>query len=192
MFNSQFLRNKNICTPLIDFCVFAPSSVYLLLFPFLTGQTMHTLDEYDKKLLRLLQQNNLQTTEQLSKEVNLSQSAVQRRITKLRNEKIIEADVSIISPAASGVGITCIVDVALHEGSLRNLESFKSSMMNCPEVAQCYYVTGSHDFVLVVNTRDMAHYDAFSKKNLIENPNMKHFYTHVVIDKVKVGYGIPI
>jgi len=61
---------------------------------------MLQLDEYDKKLLRLLQQNNRLTMEEISNEISLSQSAVQRRITKLRNEKIIEADVSIISPSA--------------------------------------------------------------------------------------------
>lgn len=153
---------------------------------------MHELDEYDKKLLRLLQHNNRLTTERLSEEVNLSQSAVQRRITKLRAEKIIEADVSIISPAAIGIGITCVVDVILHEGSSKAIDKFKNEMKGCPEVSQCYYVTGSYDFVLIVNTKDMSHFEEFSKKYLMDNPNLKHFYTHVVMDKVKVGYGITL
>jgi Lrp/AsnC family leucine-responsive transcriptional regulator len=153
---------------------------------------MHTLDEHDKKLLRLLQQNNRLTTEELSAKVNLSQSAVQRRITKLRNEKIIEADVSIISAAAIGMAITCIVDVVLHEGSSKDIEKFKQSMRNCAEVAHCYYVTGTYDFVLIVNAKDMSHFEAFSKKHLMDNANLKHFYTHVVMDKVKVGYGVSI
>jgi Lrp/AsnC family leucine-responsive transcriptional regulator len=153
---------------------------------------MHTLDEYDKKLLRLLQQNNRLTTEELSAKVNLSQSAVQRRITKLRNEKIIEADVSIISASAIGMAITCIVDVVLHEGSSKDIEKFKQAMRNCMEVAHCYYVTGTYDFVLIVNAKDMSHFEAFSKKHLMDNTNLKHFYTHVVMDKVKVGYGVSI
>ena len=153
---------------------------------------MHTLDEHDKKLLRLLQQNNRLTTEELSAKVNLSQSAVQRRITKLRNEKIIEADVSIISAAAIGMAITCIVDVVLHEGSSKDIEKFKQAMRNCAEVAHCYYVTGTYDFVLIVNAKDMSHFEAFSKKHLMDNTNLKHFYTHVVMDKVKVGYGVSI
>lgn len=153
---------------------------------------MHALDEYDKKLLRLLQQNNKLTTEELSAKVSLSQSAIQRRITKLRNEKIIEADVSIISSSAIGMAITCIVDVVLHEGSSKGIEKFKQAMSNCTEVAHCYYVTGSYDFVLIVNTRDMSHFEVFSKTQLMDNPNLKHFYTHVVMDKVKVGYGVVI
>jgi Lrp/AsnC family leucine-responsive transcriptional regulator len=153
---------------------------------------MQTLDEHDKKLLRLLQQNNRLTSEELSKIVNLSQSAVQRRINRLRKDKVIEADVSIVSPAAAGIGITCIVDLVLHEGSTRSIDKFKDNLLKCSEVAQCYYVTGTYDFVLVVNTRDMAHFEAFSKKYLMDNPNLKHFYTHVVMDKVKVGFGVAL
>jgi Lrp/AsnC family leucine-responsive transcriptional regulator len=153
---------------------------------------MHQLDDYDKKLLRLLQQDNKLTTEELSGAVSLSQSAVQRRLTKLRSEKIIEADVSIISPAAAGIGITCVVDIILHEGNSKAIDHFKTSMQSCAEVAQCYYVTGTYDFVLIVNARDMRHFEEFSKQYLMDDPNLKHFYTHVVMDKVKVGYGVAI
>ena len=57
---------------------------------------------------------------------------------------------------------------------------------------QCYYVTGTYDFVIIVNAKDMKHYEIFSKQWLMDNSNVKHFYTHVVMDKVKVGYGISI
>lgn len=153
---------------------------------------MQELDKYDKQLLNLLQQNNRLTTEQLAEKVSLSQSAVQRRITRLRNEKVIEADVSIVAASAAGIGITCVVDVVLHEGSSKSIDKFKAAMQQCAEVSQCYYVTGTYDFVLIVNTRDMRHFEEFSKKKLMDNPNLKHFYTHVVMDKVKVGFGVPL
>jgi len=150
------------------------------------------LDEFDKHLLKLLQQNNRLTADELADTVGLSASAVQRRLKKLRGEKVIEADISIISPDVAGLGLTCIVDVILETGNSAALEKFKSSILPCSEVMQCYYVTGTYDFVLILNTRDMAHYESFSKKWLMDNPNVKHFYTHVVMDKVKLGYSIPI
>ncbi|TWJ03179.1 transcriptional regulator, AsnC family [Mucilaginibacter frigoritolerans] len=153
---------------------------------------MQELDEYDKKLLRQLQQNNKTTAEELGLLVSLSTSAVQRRLKRLRDDKMIEADVSIISPLAVGIGITCVVDVILEVGSSKAIDNFKAAMQACTEVMQCYYVTGTYDFVLIVNTVDMRHYEEFSKRFLMDNPNVKHFYTHVVMDKVKVGYGINI
>lgn len=149
-------------------------------------------DEFDKKLLRLLQQNNKLTADELAEAVGLSASAVQRRLKRLRDEKIIEADVSIISPRMAGIGITCVVDIVLERGNSQALEKFKSVMLACSEVMQCYFVTGTYDFVILVNTQDMQQYEAFTKKYLMDNENVKHFYTHVVMDKVKVGYGIAI
>lgn len=151
---------------------------------------MQTLDDYDKLILRELQKNNRITAEELSQIVNLSQSAVQRRTTRLRENKIIEADVSIISPSAAGIGILCVVDIVLHEGNSKSIDKFKQEMQAAPEVSQCYYVTGTYDFVILVNARDMVHFEQFSKQYLMDNVNLKHFYTHVVMDKVKVGYGV--
>lgn len=151
---------------------------------------MHELDAFDKKLLDQLQQNNKITAEELGNMVNLSTSAVQRRLKRLRTNKIIEADVSIVSPTAIGYGITCVVNVSLHLGSSRVIDSFKDLMTDCDEVMQCYYVTGGLDFVVIVNTQDMRHYEEFSKKYLMDNPDVKQFYSHVVIDKVKVGYKV--
>lgn len=153
---------------------------------------MRDLDEYDRKLLRLLQQNNKMTADELGEMVSLSTSAIQRRLKRLRDEKIIEADVSIVSPHAGGIGITCVVDVILVDGNSKALEKFKSAIRACPDVMQCYFVTGAYDFVFIVNAKDMRHYEEFSKKWLMNNPNVKHFYTHVVMDRVKVGYGIAI
>lgn len=153
---------------------------------------MLSLDEYDKKLLRLLQIDNRLTAQELGEKVNLSASAVLRRLTKLRTEKIIEADIAIVSPAAAGIGLTCIVDVSLYEDSSKDIEKFKKEMYNLAEVSQCYYVTGSYDLVLIVNTRDMKHYELFSKKYFMDNANVKRFYTHVVMDKLKVSYSVKI
>ena len=149
---------------------------------------MRELDPYDKKLLQLLQHNSRLTAEELSAAIVLSPSAVQRRLKRLREDKIIEAEVAIINPEVLGIGITCVVDVILQDGHAKALEKFKATMRKCPEVSQCYYVTGTYDFVIVVGLKDMRQYEEFSKKWLMENPNVRHFYTHVVMDRVKVGY----
>jgi Lrp/AsnC family leucine-responsive transcriptional regulator len=149
-------------------------------------------DQFDKHLLRLLQQNNRLTSDQLAEAVGLSSSAVQRRLKRLRDEKIIEADVSIVSPSVAGLEITCIVDVVLERGNSQALEKFKSSMLQCNEVMQCYFVTGSYDFIMIVNAQNMEQYEGFAKKWLMDNPNVKHFYTHIVMNKIKVGYSIAL
>jgi Lrp/AsnC family transcriptional regulator, leucine-responsive regulatory protein len=156
------------------------------------AQFMQTLDDYDRNLLRLLQQNNQLTAQQLGEQVNLSSSAVQRRVQKLRADKIIEADISIVSPAAANIGLTCIVDVCLHEDGARAVDNFMKEFDNSPEVSQCYYVTGTFDLVLVINTENMGQYEAFSSKHFMNNPNVKNFYTHVVMKRLKINYAVSV
>jgi Lrp/AsnC family transcriptional regulator, leucine-responsive regulatory protein len=153
---------------------------------------MHSLDHFDRKILNQLQQNNRITAEELGNMVNLSTSAVQRRLQRLRQEKIIEADISVISPAALGFGVTCVVDVTLHLGNSEVIDGFKDLANACAEVTQCYYVTGTYDFVIIVTTKDMKHYEDFSKKYLMDNKSVKQFYTHVVMDKVKAVFQMPV
>ena len=149
-------------------------------------------DQFDKHILRLVQQDNRLTADELADKVGLSPSAVQRRLKRLREEKIIEADVSIVSPKVAGLEVTCIVDVILERGNSHSIEKFKSEMQQLTEVMQCYYVTGSYDFIMIVNMQSMQQYEVFAKKWLMDNANVKHFYTHVVMDKVKVGYSIAL
>jgi Lrp/AsnC family transcriptional regulator, leucine-responsive regulatory protein len=153
---------------------------------------MQSFDEFDRKLLSHLQKNNLLTAQELGNLVGLTTSAVQRRVQRLRKNKVIEADIAILAPSVSDYTVTFIVDVTLHLGNSKVIDDFKRLMSHCDEVAQCYYVTGAYDFVIIVNTRDMAHYERFSKQHLMDNPTIKQFYTHVVIDRVKVNYGVKV
>jgi Lrp/AsnC family transcriptional regulator, leucine-responsive regulatory protein len=71
------------------------------------------LDEFDLKLLDAIQRNNRLTAAQLAERVCLSPSAVQRRLHRLRERKVIEAEVAIVSPEALGQSLTAIVEVSL-------------------------------------------------------------------------------
>lgn len=153
---------------------------------------MQTIDVTDKLLLNQLQQNNRMTAEELGQKFNLSTSAVQRRLKRLRSEKIIEADIAVVSPEAAGMSVSCLVEVSLNLGNTTQIEKFKQLMNSCTEVMQCYYVAGVHDFILVVSARDMNHYEEFSKKFLMDNKSVKQFYTHVVLSRVKMQYGAQI
>jgi Lrp/AsnC family leucine-responsive transcriptional regulator len=153
---------------------------------------MKQVDETDKKILNQLQQDNRITADKLSQMLHLSNSAVQRRLKRLRDEKIIEADISVVSPEVAGMTATCIVEVSLELGNSKVIDDFKKQLTSCPEVMQCYYVAGSFDFILVVSTRDMKHYEEFSKRYLMDNAQVKQYHTHVVLEKVKVRYGMSL
>lgn len=149
------------------------------------------IDRIDARILTALQKDNRLTSDQLSAIVNLSPTAVQRRLKRLRATGVILADVSIVSPKAVGRPITMIVFVTLERGRAAIVDRFKQSIRAAPEIMSGYYVTGEGDFVLVVTATSMDDYEEFTRR-FSENPDIKCFETHVVMDRVKCGFTVPI
>jgi Lrp/AsnC family leucine-responsive transcriptional regulator len=150
------------------------------------------LDEFDRCLLQVLQHNNHETGERMANVTHLSSAACLRRVKRLRDEGIILADVSVVAPEAVGRPLMIIVLVTLEHEQISVLEAFKQSARNDTEIMQCYYVTGSADFVLIVTAADMAGYEAFTNRFFFDDPNIRHFETLVVLDRVKFGTFVPI
>ncbi|MFN4130242.1 MAG: Lrp/AsnC family transcriptional regulator [Paracoccaceae bacterium] len=151
-----------------------------------------TLDAIDLRILRVLQDNNRHSSEKLGELVGLSPTACQRRLKRLREDKVIEADLSIVSPKAVGLGLMTLVQVTLERERADIIDRFKAAIRATPEIMTGYYVTGDSDFVLVVTARDMEDFEQFTRRFFYENPDIRGFKTMVVIDRVKTGFALPI
>jgi DNA-binding Lrp family transcriptional regulator len=73
----------------------------------------HDLDVFDLKILDRLQIDNRTSLSEIGKAVNLSAAAVQRRVRRMEDAKIIQANVAVVDPRAVGRPITLIVEVQL-------------------------------------------------------------------------------
>jgi Lrp/AsnC family leucine-responsive transcriptional regulator len=151
-----------------------------------------TLDAIDLRILRALQENNRITSEQLGEVAGLSPTACQRRMRRLRDEKVIEGDVSIISPKSVGRHLTTLVQVSLERERADIIDRFKAAIRDTPEIMMGFYVTGDADFILVVSSRDMEDFEQFTRRFFYGNHDVKGFKTTVVIDRVKAGLALPI
>lgn len=153
---------------------------------------MIELDRADLALLNAVQKNNRLSSEELAKRVNLSATACQRRLKRLRDQGVIEADVSIVSPKAVGRRVTVVVLVSLERERADIIDRFKTAIRTTREVMIGYYVTGDADFLLIVTAKDMEDYEQFTRRFFYENTDIKGFKTMVVMDRVKAGFAFPI
>lgn len=152
----------------------------------------NALDATDKRLLEVLQRNNRLSADELGERIGVSRSSVQRRMKRFRDEGIIEADISVLSPKAVGRPMTFIVEVELERERTDLLDEFRRSMLALDDVQQCYYVTGHTDFILIVTAADMAAYEEFSRQVFTDNPNIRRFHSNVVVNRVKSGLQVPL
>ncbi|MVO18710.1 Lrp/AsnC family transcriptional regulator [Parasedimentitalea huanghaiensis] len=149
------------------------------------------LDALDRKILHEVQINNQLTSAQLSEKVGLSPTSAQRRLNRLRDDKVIEGDVSVVSSAAVGRSLTMIISVQLERERSDIIDHFKKSVRNEPVVMSAYYVTGDTDFMLIISARDMEEYEEFTRHFLYDNPDIKGFKTTVVMDRIKASFYTP-
>lgn len=141
------------------------------------------IDQFDHALLKEMQRDNQTPARVLAERVGLSQSAVLRRLRRLRAEKIITADVSIVNPAVLGVPVTIHVLVSIDRGS-QLADAFARKLRSRPEVRHASYVTGGADFVLHLQVESMEAYAAFAREVFHDDPNVSSFYTYVAMRDV--------
>jgi len=150
-----------------------------------------SLDEFDRKILSILQKNNLTPQRQIGEEVNLSAAAVQRRIKRMTETGVISANVAVVEPSALNHPISVFVEVEVISETAEQIEQAKRQFSETPEIQQCYYVTGEADFVLLCVVQSMADYEALTKRLFFGNNNVKRFRTFVAMDRIKVGLEVP-
>jgi Lrp/AsnC family leucine-responsive transcriptional regulator len=150
------------------------------------------LDELDRKILALVQQDARRPAEAIGAQIGLSASAVQRRIARLREEAVITAEVAIVDPKSVGRPLTLIVDVEVERERPELMAVLKRWIAGEPAIQEAWYVTGDGDFVLIVTASDVEDYDALMQKLVSENSNVRRFRTRVALGTLKRGCRVPV
>ncbi|KVR01980.1 Lrp/AsnC family transcriptional regulator [Burkholderia ubonensis] len=150
------------------------------------------LDAFDRKLLMEVQRDAQTPQNELGARVNLSTAAVNRRLRRLAEDGVIERYTAVVAPEKVGYALTIVVNVEMESEQIDQIDAMKRTFERCPQVQQCYYVTGEWDFVLILTVRDMDQYNALTRQLFFSNNNVKRFKTLVSMGRVKVGLGVPV
>lgn len=145
---------------------------------------MIDLDRFDRRLLEEVRRDNLQPARILADKVGLSVSAVLRRLRRLREEKVIVADIAVVNPALTGSALTMHVLVQMQQAGPQTMDNFAREIIRHPEVTGAWDVTGDDDFLLRVQVGAMEEYDAFTRRALGEDKGIHSFTTLITIRNI--------
>ncbi|WP_077146472.1 Lrp/AsnC family transcriptional regulator [Sphingopyxis sp. KK2] len=142
------------------------------------------LDDFDRRLLALVREDNQQPARVLADTVGLSLSAVLRRLRRLRDEKIIVADIAVVNPALTGSALTMHVLVRMQQAGPQTMDQFAREIVRHPEITGAWDVTGEDDFLLKVQVGTMEEYDRFTRRALGEDRGVHSFTTMIAIRNI--------
>lgn len=158
----------------------------------MTRKTRVSLDDLDRKLLELLQEDAGRSLDQLGEAIGLSASAVQRRLMRHRASGVITTQVAVLDPkAVPGTVLACVL-VTLERESKRQHASFRERMRAAPNVQQCYDLAGEWDYLAIVIASSMTHCREVLDELFMDAPNVKRFDTLFVFETIKRGLRIPL
>jgi Lrp/AsnC family transcriptional regulator, leucine-responsive regulatory protein len=149
------------------------------------------MDQIDRKLLNLLQEDASRTNADLAEEVGLSPSSCLRRIRRLKSTGVIERVVAILNPAKAGKEMRAIVTVELERHGEQHMRRFLDLAAKERAVIQAYSVSGEIDVILMLRLADMDEFDALCERLFRDRSNVARYYTMFVIRTAKETTAIP-
>lgn len=143
------------------------------------------LDEIDRRILEVLQENADLPNNILADQVGLSPSACLRRVAQLKRIGAIQRIIAVVDPECIERHLTAVVTVKFERHGPQHRKKFFDQLKKEKAVSQCYMVAGEVGSVLILNVVDMDEYTDITDRLFHADENVAAFTTHMVMSKLK-------
>ncbi|WP_313808765.1 Lrp/AsnC family transcriptional regulator [Sphingobium sp.] len=141
-----------------------------------------SLDATDRSIIRLLRLNARRPNSEIAAEVGLSPSACHRRIRLLEDAGVIRGYTIVTAPIAhEGRAVDVLVQVTLDRQTEDYLARFEHAVRQCPEIRECFLMTGGVDYWLRVQTESVAAYEAIHSEILSRMPGVTRINSSIAM-----------
>lgn len=149
------------------------------------------MDQKDRKILALLQDNAMYTAAELGERVGLSTTPCWRRVQRLEQEGYIRQRVALLDQAKMNLGVTVFVMVRTSRHTRDWLERFREAMTRIPEIVEAHRLSGDVDYLLRVVVPGIDGWDAVYRR-LIEAVEFSDVSSSFSMEQLKFTTAIPV
>jgi Lrp/AsnC family leucine-responsive transcriptional regulator len=116
------------------------------------GEEHPDLDDIDRQILSLMQENCRLPLAKIGEHVGLSAPSVMERVKKLEDGGIITAYRAVLNARLLGKDITAFIGVST--GHPHAIDDFEHEIEPLEDILECHHVTGGHTFIIKAKTRN--------------------------------------
>ncbi len=153
---------------------------------------MADIDEIDRRILNLLQQDARLTVQEIADKVGLSASPCHRRMRRLEESGVITKTIALVDQKAVGLPVSVFVSIKLERQKEEDLERFARAISGWREVLECYLMTGPRDYLLRVVVADLGAYEQFLKQKLTRLDGLSSIESSFALDQIKYTNALPV
>jgi len=151
----------------------------------------NVLNDIDKKILSVLQENAGLPISELSKKVNLSATPCWARINKLYKQGFITKKVAVVDRLKLNLNVIAFVQIKTSNHNMEWARKFVKAISDMPEVIEFYRLSGSIDYLLKVLVPSIEKYDEFYKK-LTDKVDLTDVSSSFSMEEIKQTSSLPL
>jgi len=148
------------------------------------------IDETDRQILSILQQNARTSNAEIARQVDMAPSAVLERIRRLEARGVIQGYEARISPEALGLNLLAFVFVRStdFDGEAKTAEL----LANIPEVLEAHHIAGEDCFLLKVRAPDAKTLGRLLRERIGATGSVQSTRTTIVLETVREESRLPL
>ncbi|MFC4456237.1 Lrp/AsnC family transcriptional regulator [Deinococcus sonorensis] len=159
----------------------------------LPRQIAPDLDDIDRTLLELLQEDADQNHADMAARVGLSAAGVHKRLKRLRQEGYVRRLTAQLDRSRLGLDLLCFLKITFRSNlQPENLVDLQRAIRALPEVLECYTLTGSSDAILKVAVTDHIALRDFLSRLSLQQQVIERAETCIALEEFKEGGALPL
>jgi len=164
----------------------------LKLLPLATPKSMK-LDNYDRRILAVLQEQGRISNQELADRIGLSPSPCLRRVRALEESGIIAGYRALLDANRLGLKLIAFVSISMDRHTPERFANFDARVAAMPEVLECSLITGRDaDYQLKVVVRDMDAYQDLLLNKLTRIEGVSGVHSSFVLRQVVERTALPL
>lgn len=157
-----------------------------------SGIFMQRLDDLDRRLLRILQEDAGLPVAELADRAGVSAGACWRRIEKMERAGVILGRAVEIDPRALGYEVRVFLRVVLDKSASNAFDAFLAAARALPEVVAIETLLGRVDVRMDVVARDLAHYQEIYRDRILALPHIAEIDALMLVSELKMSERLPV
>lgn len=153
---------------------------------------IYHIDEIDRRIISALQQDGTISQAALAEHAGASPASCWRRIRALEKAGVLGPTVRLVDPASVGKGVNVLCQVRMQSHARQSYKSFEDFVQEHGEIVECHSMSGEWDYLLRIVVRDVADYERFLMRTLLQHPAVATASSHFALNQVKYTTVIPV
>jgi len=152
----------------------------------------YQLTELDRRIICELQRDASLSHADLAERVGSSTASVWRRIRAMESAGILLGTVRMVDAIKVGCGVNVLCNIRSRSHTIEVRRSLEDFIRERPEILECYSMSGDWDYLLRIVARDVADYEAFLMRTLLNHPSVASASSHFALSVTKHTTALPL